>query len=272
MSTAPPNAATTGTATRPSQAMPRRAVPSKIVVLGATSKIAQEILRLAAAEGKELLLVARHPERLGIVAGDLAARGASRVEALASDLSNIVAHPALVSEILARMPDFDTLLLAYGTLGDQAQAEDSPDYTLAELNTNFLSAVSLLTRLSASLAARRGGCIAVITSVAGDRARRSNYVYGTAKGALSLFAQGLRAKLYTAGVRVLTIKPGPVQTPMTAQMPGSSGFAQPAAVARAIYREIEQGRRDILYVPGYWRWIMLVIRLIPEKIGKRLKF
>jgi decaprenylphospho-beta-D-erythro-pentofuranosid-2-ulose 2-reductase len=250
----------------------RRTPSRKILVLGATSKIAQEIARLAAAEHKELLLVARHPERLAAVAGDLAARGASRVESISADLAAIESHPALVSEILAKMPDFDTLLLAYGSLGDQARAEESPEITLAELNTNFTSAVSLLTRLSPGLAVRRGGCIAVITSVAGDRARRSNYIYGTAKGALALFVQGLRAKLYSAGVRVLTIKPGPVSTPMTAHMPGSAKFADPVLVARAIYREIEQGRRDILYVPGHWRWIMTVIRLIPESIGKKLKF
>ena len=261
-----------------SHKMPSHKTPSrKIVVLGATSKIAQEIARLAAADHKELLLVARHPERLAAVAGDLTARGASRVESIAADLAAIDSHPVLVSEILAKMPDFDTLLLAYGSLGDQARAEDSPEITLAELNTNFTSAVSLLTRLSLVLAARGAteqprGCIAVITSVAGDRARRSNYIYGTAKGALALFVQGLRAKLYSAGVRVLTIKPGPVATPMTTHMPGSTKFADPADVARAIYREIERGSRDILYVPGRWRWIMTVIRLIPESIGKQLKF
>ena len=262
--------------------MSRKTPGRKIVVLGATSKIAQEIARLAAAEHKELLLVARHPERLAAVAGDLAARGASRVGSIAADLAAIDSHPALVGEILAQMPDFDTLLLAYGSLGDQAVAEESPEITLAELNTNFTSAVSLLARLSPVLAARHvtgqpvteqpRGCIAVITSVAGDRARRSNYIYGTAKGGLALFVQGLRAKLYSSGVRVLTIKPGPVATPMTAHMPGRAKFADPAAVARAIYREIEQGSRDILYVPGRWRWIMTVIRLIPESIGKRLKF
>jgi short-subunit dehydrogenase len=267
MSTPAPTPPTPGSA-MPGPSLSRR----KIVVLGATSKIAQEIARLAAAEGKELLLVARHPERLAVVAGDLAARGASRVEAVAADLADVAGHPALVGEIAARMPDFDTLLLAYGTLGEQARAEESPEYALAELNTNFTSAASLLMRLAAPLAARRGGCIAVITSVAGDRARRSNYVYGTAKGALSLFAQGLRAQLHRAGVRVLTVKPGPVYTPMTAHLAGSRGFADPAAVARAVYRELEQGSRDILYVPGYWRWIMLVIRLIPERIGKRLTF
>jgi short-subunit dehydrogenase len=251
-------------------------------VLGATSKIAQEIARLAAAEKKELLLVARHPERLAALAGDLAARGASRVECVASDLADIPSHPALVNAILANMPDFDTLLLAYGTLGDQARAEDSAEYALAQLNTNFTSAVSLLTRLSTvlmdrvlterPLSGRPAGCIAVITSVAGDRARRSNYLYGTAKGALALFVQGLRAKLYPAGVRVLTIKPGPVFTPMTAHLPGSAKFADPAAVARAIYSGMELGSRDILYVPSRWRWVMMAIRLIPEKVGKRLKF
>ncbi len=244
----------------------------KIVVLGATSKIAQEIARLAAAERKELLLVGRSPERLATLAGDLAARGAANVGCVSADLANIASHPALVDEVVAKMPNFDTILLAYGTLGEQARAEDSAEYALSELTTNFTSAVSLLTRLSGFLMQRRGGCIAVITSVAGDRARRSNYIYGTAKGALALFTQGLRAKLSSAGVRVLTIKPGPVNTPMTAHLPGRGKFADPEAVARTIYGEIEHGHGEILYVPGYWRWVMLGIRQIPESIGKKLKF
>jgi short-subunit dehydrogenase len=247
-------------------------VSQRIVVLGATSKIAQEIGRLAAADRKELLLVARCPERLAAVAGDLAARGAAIVEFVSADLADISSHPALVDEILAKMPNFDTVLLAYGTLSEQARAEDSAEYALGELTTNFTSAVSLLTRLSTVLTQHRTGCIAVITSVAGDRARRSNYIYGTAKGALALFTQGLRAKLLSAGVRVLTIKPGPVATPMTANLPGSHKFANPEAVARTIYREIEQGNSDIVYVPRYWRWVMMAIRHIPESIGKRLTF
>ncbi len=185
----------------------------KIVVLGATSKIAQEIARLAAADGKELLLVGRTSERLAVVAGDLAARGAVIVDCVSTDLADIASHPALVDEVLAKMPKFDTVLLAYGTLSEQARAEDSAEYALSELTTNFTSAVSLLTRLSTVLMQRRTGCIAVITSVAGDRARRSNYIYGTAKGGLALFTQGLRAKLLSAGIRVLTIKPGSSRSP-----------------------------------------------------------
>lgn len=244
----------------------------KIVVLGATSKIAQEIARLAAADRKELLLVGRSSERLAVVAGDLVARGAATVDCVSTDLADIASHPALVDEVLAKMPEFDTVLLAYGTLSEQARAEDSADYALSELTTNFTSAVSLLTRLSTVLMQRRTGCIAVVTSVAGDRARRSNYIYGTAKGGLALFTQGLRAKLLSAGVRVLTIKPGPVATPMTANLPGRGKFANPQAVARTIYCEIEHGDSDILYVPGYWRWVMMAIRHIPESIGKKLKF
>jgi decaprenylphospho-beta-D-erythro-pentofuranosid-2-ulose 2-reductase len=244
----------------------------KIVVLGATSKIAQEVARLWAAEGKQLLLVARHDDRLAAVGGDLCARGAAAVDCVTADLADVSTHAVLATQVAAVMPDFDTILLAYGTLGDQERAEADPEYALAELNTNFNSAVSLLMRLTPALEQRRAGCVAVISSVAGDRGRRSNYVYGSAKGALTLYLQGLRAKLFPAGVRVLTIKPGPVATPMTAHLPQTGMFAQPEAVAKAIHREIERGSREVLYVPWQWRWIMTVIRHIPESIGKKMKF
>lgn len=244
----------------------------RMLVLGATSKVAQEIARRAAAEHKELLLVARNAERLTTVASDLKARGAARVECICGDLAQVSSHRELVEDITARMPDFDSLLLAYGTLGDQAKAELSAEYAVAELTTNFTSAVSLLTWLTPVLERRRNGTVAVITSVAGDRGRRSNYVYGTAKGALSLFLQGFRAKLFTAGVRVLTIKLGPVTTPMTVHMKQTRLFSTPEAVAKTIFREMEIGSRDVVYVPGYWRWVMLGIANMPERIAKKLTF
>lgn len=244
----------------------------RILVLGATSKIAQETLRYAAADHKELLLVGRSEERLVAVAGDLLARGATSADYLVADLANISSHKVLVEQIHSVLPNFDTILLAYGSLGEQTLAEHSAEYALQQLTINFTSAASLLTSLSRDLAESKAGCIAVITSVAGDRARRSNYVYGTAKGALALFTQGLRAKLTSVGVRILTIKPGPVATPMTAQLSGNQKFADPRAVGYAIYKEIEHGKRDILYVPSRWRWIMMVIRHIPEWVGKRLTF
>lgn len=243
-----------------------------LVILGATSKIAQEVARVAAKEGREMLLVARNEERLEAVAGDLLSRGASRVESIACDLADVANHEALWENIERRMPEFSSVLLAYGTLGDQEQAEHSVAYTLRELNTNFTSAASLLSYAAASLERKKSGVLAVITSVAGDRARRSNYVYGSAKGALTLFVQGLRARLFASGVRVLTIKPGPVDTPMTAHMKKGLLTASPKTVAATIYREMEDGKAEVIYVPVYWRAIMAVVRAIPESVGKKLKF
>ena len=170
------------------------------------------------------------------------------------------------------MPDFDAVFLAYGTLGDQSLEQSSPSVAVADLNTNLVSAVSLLTHAANELECKRTGCIAVITSVAGDRGRRSNYVYGAAKAGLTTFLQGLRSRLYPAGVRVLTIKPGPVDTPMTAHLKKSAMFASPTTVARQISREILHGKRDVLYTPAYWRLVMALIRAIPESFAKRLDF
>jgi short-subunit dehydrogenase len=243
-----------------------------LVILGATSKIAQEVARIAAREGREVLLVARNDERLEAVSGDLLARGASRVESITADLSDTANHEALWAQIEQRMPEMSSVLLAYGSLGDQARAETSVPYTMRELNTNFSSAASLLSYAAATLERRKSGALAVITSVAGDRARRSNYVYGSAKGALTLFVQGLRARLFASGVRVLTIKPGPVNTPMIAHMKKGLLTASPKSVAAIIYRQMEEGKAEVIYVPAYWRPIMAVIRAIPESVGKKLKF
>jgi hypothetical protein len=139
------------------------------------------------------------------------------------------------------------------------------------MHVNFVSVAAILTLFAADLERRRGGCIAVISSVAGDRGRSSNYVYGSAKGGLSLFLQGLRSRLYPSGVRVLTIKPGPVRTPMTDELPGSTHFADPRWVARDIVRGLDRSR-DVLYTPGFWRYIMIAVRLLPEALCKRLSF
>lgn len=243
-----------------------------LIVLGATSKIAQEVARLAAGNGCGLLLVARKQERLEAVAGDLLARGASRVQWIASDLADLSQHAELWTQIKEKLPQIDAVLLAYGSLGDQKRAEDSINYALQELNTNFTSAVSLLTHAAAVLERNQRGVLAVITSVAGDRARRSNYIYGTAKGALTLFTQGLRARLFPSGVRVLTIKPGPVDTPMTAHMKKGLLTASPQSVAATVYRAMESGKSNVIYVPAYWRAIMAVIRAIPESVAKKLNF
>ena len=164
----------------------------------------------------------------------------------------------------------DTVLIAHGTLGNQRAAES--DFALAELEyrTNFLSVVSLLTPIAAYLENKHSGTIAVISSVAGDRGRQSNFIYGSAKGALSIYLAGLSNRLFSSGVKVITIKPGFVDTPMTAHLKKSFLFACPNKVAAGIYRAIEKGN-DVVYLPYFWGWIMLLIRLLPENVFKRLK-
>lgn len=242
----------------------------KVIILGATSGIALEVQRQLAHRACELVLVARSPERLAEVQSDLQLRGAPRVLVYPSNLSDISQHAAVFAFASSTFPDFDTVLLAYGSMHDQKLAATSIEVLTEELQVDFVSAAAILTLFAADLERRRSGCIAAISSVAGDRGRRSNYVYGSAKGALALFLQGLRSRLYPAGVRVITIKPGPVRTPMTDQLPNSTRFASPDRVARDIVRSLVRGSPDILYTPAIWRYIMLVVRLIPEAIFKRL--
>jgi decaprenylphospho-beta-D-erythro-pentofuranosid-2-ulose 2-reductase len=244
----------------------------KIVILGATSAIALEVQRQLAHQHHDLLLVARSPQRLAELCADLSARGAHQVFTYSADLSSVQQHAGIFDFVRRTFPDFDTVLLAYGSMHDQKDSETSIDILLEELQTDFVSAAAILTLFAADLERRRTGCLAAITSVAGDRGRRSNYIYGSAKGGLSLFLQGLRSRLYPAGVRVITIKPGPVRTAMTDHMPHAARFADPAQVAREIVRALERRAPDVLYTPGIWRYIMTVVKLIPESIFKRLSF
>jgi len=244
----------------------------KVVVLGATSGIALAVERQLAELGCELLLVARSAERLTALQSDLLARGAPQVFICAADLASIDQHAAIFDYARRSIPGFDTVLLAYGSMHDQKESETSVDVLLDELHVNFVSASAILTLFAAELEQRRTGCIAAITSVAGDRGRRSNYVYGSAKGALSLFLQGLRSRLHPAGVKVITIKPGPVQTPMTDHLANAARFADPELVACDIVRALERRSPDVLYTPRIWRYIMTAVEHIPETIFKRLSF
>ncbi len=241
-----------------------------VLVLGATSAIAQATVRLLAARGASLYLVGRNPERLAAVATDARTRGAARVEHEAVDLDDLAGHEALVERAASALGGLDGVLLAHGILGDQEEAQRS--YAEAEkvLRTNFLSAVSLLTPLANRFEAQRAGTLVVISSVAGDRGRQSNYVYGASKGALSIFLQGLRNRLTRAGVAVVTVKPGFVDTPMTAAMKKNPLFASPERVARGLLHAAEAGR-DEVYLPGFWAPIMFGIRSIPERVFKRMK-
>ncbi len=241
----------------------------RILIVGATSAIARETARCFAAQGASFFLAGRNESHLLTVTQDLKARGAERVETMALDFNQTELHETLVARAENFLGSFDVALIAYGTLPNQKACE--LDFSLAqkEFATNFVSGMSLLTHLANCFELQKSGVIAVISSVAGDRGRPSNYVYGSAKGALSLYLQGLRARLTKSGVHVLTIKPGFVATPMTAQVKKNFLFANPVSVGKGIHQAILK-RRDVVYLPFFWRWIMLILKLVPESLFKRL--
>lgn len=245
------------------------ATPRKILVLGATSGIAEATCRIWAEQGAHLFLVARNAQKLAAVAADLRTRGASYVDTAVADLDDTDQHPALLAHAVNSLTGMDIAYLTYGILGDQAKAEQDFNTSAQIIYTNFMAPVSLLTWLANFCVQRRAGTLAVISSVAGDRGRKSNYLYGSSKAGLSAFLAGLRNRVDREGVTVLTIKPGPVKTAMTAGMKGSEKFADVDKVAQGIVKAIDKGR-DVLYVPFQWQPIMFIIRNIPERVFKKL--
>jgi decaprenylphospho-beta-D-erythro-pentofuranosid-2-ulose 2-reductase len=250
-------------------AKPEKNTPVAVLALGATSAIAEATLRLWAARGARFFLVARNPDKLNAVAADLRTRGAGSVATHVMDLDDTSAHAAMLAAAAENLGTIQIALLAHGVLGDQPQAEASYPAAEAILGTNFLAPVSMITWLANYFEGSRQGTLAVISSVAGDRGRKSNYVYGASKGALNIFLDGVRNRIDRSGVQVLTIKPGFVATPMTAHLPQNALFAHPSAVARGIVRAIET-RKDVVYVPAFWGLIMLIIRAVPGRVFKKL--
>src|SRR5579883_2962259 len=244
-------------------------VVMKVLIIGATSAIAYEAAKCFAQDGADMFLVARNAEKLASVADDLKVRGAHCVETEVLDLSELDRHEELLGRAFSHLNGCDMLLIAHGTLGDQRKCELSVAETLREFTNNCTSVISLLTIAANYFEQQKHGCIAVISSVAGDRGRQSNYVYCTAKGAVSIFLQGLRNRLHKARVSVLTVKPGFVDTPMTAALRKGPLFARPSSVGKGIYLAMLKGR-DVVYLPWFWRPIMFVVKSIPERIFKQL--
>lgn len=241
----------------------------RILILGATSAIAEQTARRYAERGDQLMLVARDEEKLRLLAEDLKIRGAGKTAWQAVDLNNSEQHINIIENAEKKLGGLDMALIAFGTLGDQDAGQADFSDALQELQTNCLSILSLLTIIANRFEAQQSGAIAVISSVAGDRGRQSNYIYGTAKGALAIFLQGLRNRLSKSGVQVLTVKPGFVDTPMTRDFKKGLLWVKPEVIAGGIVKAVDK-KKDIVYLPFFWRYIMLIIKLIPERIFKRM--
>jgi len=241
----------------------------KIFIFGATSAIAEATARLFAADNSSFFLVARNPDKLKVLTEDLRVRGAPQVMTAVADALDFDRHQALVDEAFTVLNGLDTLLIAHGTLPDQKFCEHSFNQVRREFESTTMGSLSLLTHAANRFERQGFGTLCVISSVAGDRGRQSNYVYGAAKGAVSIFLQGMRNRLNSKGVHVLTVKPGFVDTPMTAAFTKNRLWASPAQVASGIYKAIIK-KKDIVYLPWFWSPVMQVIRWLPETIFKRL--
>ncbi|HET6281978.1 MAG TPA: SDR family NAD(P)-dependent oxidoreductase [Polyangia bacterium] len=240
----------------------------RVLILGATSAIAAEVARGFAARGGRLFLVGRNRDKL---AGVQQAVGPAVIATATADFNDTGRAPQLIDEAFAALGGVDVALIAHGLLGDQLATERDFSDAEAVLRTNFLSVVALLVPLGNRMEAQGRGHIAVLSSVAGDRGRPRNYTYGAAKGALNVYLQGLRTRLWPSGVRVHTIKLGPVATPMTATHRKHALFARPADAAAEIIAVIDRGQAEA-YVPRYWRPIMSVVRNLPEAVLQKLSF
>lgn len=239
----------------------------KVLIIGATSAIAEAVARLYAARASTIFLVGRNQARLDVIAADLRVRGARQVGTHALDVNDLASHAAMLDEAWSVSKGIDTVLIAHGTLPDQAACDQSVDLAMREFATNGTSTIALCTALAKRLST--GSNLAVISSVAGDRGRASNYLYGSAKAALSAFLSGQGQRLRKQGINVLTIKPGFVDTPMTRDFKKGALWASADKVGRGIVAACDR-RRSVVYLPGFWWAIMMIIKNIPEFIFRRI--
>ena len=244
-----------------------------LLVIGATSAIAHAVSRRHAARGARLVLLARDATRLEANAADLRVRGAAEVHCVAFDALDIDGHEAALATAWAPVDGaggFDAALLAWGSLPDQAGCEASVAQALQAFDLNARSVLALLTLLAQRFERQGRGVIGIISSPAGDRGRASNYVYGAAKAAVTALASGLRHRLARKGVRVVTLLPGFVDTPMTAAFTKGPLWATTERVAQDIDAALARGFGHV-YTPWFWRWIMLLVRLLPERLFIRTR-
>ena len=247
------------------------AAPQSVLLLGGSSEIGLAITRrLAERRAKTIVLAGRDPEALKPAADDLRAAGATTVEVAAFDALATEGHDAFVDDVFSRHGDFDLVILAFGLLGDQEEAERDTEAALAVLRTNFVGAASVALPVSRRLKAQGHGTLLVLSSVAAERARRANFVYGSSKAGLDAFCQGLGDSLVGTGARVVIVRPGFVHTKMTAGRKPAPFSTTPDAVADAVVRGLEKGA-EMIWAPAQLRFVFSAMRHLPRPVWRRIK-
>ncbi|MCC6402810.1 MAG: SDR family oxidoreductase [Fimbriimonadaceae bacterium] len=241
-----------------------------VLILGAGSTIARHIGLELAQKGHVVVLAGRDTEDLAASASDVTIRTGRACLVQFFDATLEGAGRLAMEATERETGPLEGVVMAVGYLGSQEEAEHDPDEAAKVMESNYTAPARALLDVATVLESRGGGWICALSSVAGDRGRHSNYLYGSAKAGLTTFLQGLRARLVHSGVAVITVKPGPVDTSMTFGMGKLPLLAQPEEVASRIVEAIQR-RRDVVYVPAPWRWVMAVFRLVPERLFKRLK-
>ena len=239
-----------------------------VVIIGATSAIAQEVARRYAGQGARLFLLGRDRDKLDALAREL---GDRVVGIESADFNETDGNGARVARAVAALGSVDVAVIAHGWLGDQIESEQTFAHAEEVVRTNFTSVLSFVIPIVNLLERSGRGALVVLSSVAGDRGRPRNYTYGAAKGALTLYLQGVRSRLYGTAIRIVTIRLGPVHSPMTKDHPKNALFGEPRGVAKSIVHAADRGPLDV-YVPWYWQPIMATVRGLPERLFQRFSF
>lgn len=241
-----------------------------VLILGATSPIARAVATEYASRGHNVFVAARDEQKAKDIASDLKLRHDIDARGGAFDALDMDNHAALVQHVEDEVGPISVALIAFGAMGDQQESQQDIEKAREVIDINYTGAVSICEAISARMSPRKHGSIIGISSVAGDRGRQSNYIYGSAKGAFTLYLQGLRNRLHEDGVHVMTAKLGFVDTRMTYGLETNIPIASPEDVGKALYKA-QQSKTDVLYYPKFWAGIMGIIKTIPESLFKRLK-
>lgn len=241
-----------------------------VLVLGGGSEIAlATVQELARGRCRTVVLAGRQPEKLEAAADDLRAAGVTTVDLITFDAADTASHPRILAEVFAAHPDLDVVVLAFGQLGDQAELTDDPEAAAELAVVNYAGAVSSGLAAARQLRDQGHGTLVVITSVAGERARADNFVYGSTKAGLDAFAQGLGDSLHGSGASVMVVRPGFVRTQMTAHLPDGPMATTPEAVAHDIVAGLAKGAHTV-WSPAALRPVFGVLRLLPRPIWRRV--